>query len=125
VRPEDVQKTAVITLFSLFEFLQMPFGLRNAGSSFQRMMDHVLAGLQFAYCYFDDLRIASPDLGAHRQHFRQVFQRLQQFGLVFNLEKCVFAVKAFEFLGHLVSAKGARPLTSYVEAVEKRPPPPP
>ncbi len=123
VKPEDVQKTAVITPFGLFEFLRMPFGLRNAGSSFQRMMDRVLAGLQFAYCYLDDLRIASPDMATHRQHLHQVFQRLQQFGLVINLEKCVFAVEAFEFLGHLVSAKGTRPLTSYVEAVEKRPPP--
>jgi hypothetical protein len=123
VRPEDMQKTAVITPFGLFKFLQMPFGLRNAGSSFQRMMDRVLAGLQFAYCYLDDLWIASPDMATHRQHLHQVFQRLQQFGLVINLEKCVFAVEAFEFLGHLVSAKGARPLTSYVEAVEKRPPP--
>ncbi len=50
VRPEDRQKTAVITPFGLFEFLRMPFGLRNAGSSFQRMMDRVLVGLPFAYC---------------------------------------------------------------------------
>jgi hypothetical protein len=55
----------VITPFGLFEFMQMPFGLRNAGSSFQRMMDCVLAGLQFAYCYLDDLRIASQDIGTH------------------------------------------------------------
>ncbi len=123
VRPEDVQKTAVITPFGLFEFLQMPFGLRNAGSSFQRMMDRVLAGIPFSYCYLDDLRIASPDLETHQYHLRQVFQRLQQFGLVINLEKCVFAVESFEFLGHLVSAEGAKPLSSYVEAVDKRPPP--
>ncbi len=110
----------MITPFGLFEFLRMPFGLQNAGSSFQRMMDRVLASLQFAYCSLDDLWIASPDIGTHRQHLCQVFQRLQQFGLVINLEKCIFAVEAFEFLGHLVSAKGARPLTSYVEAVEKR-----
>jgi cleavage and polyadenylation specificity factor subunit 1 len=123
VRPEDRPKTAVITPFGLFEFLRMPFGLRNAGSSFQRMMDRVLAGLPFAYCYLDDLRVASPSLEVHRQHLRAVFERLRLFGLVINLEKCVFAVDSFEFLGHVVSAQGARPISSYVEAVERRPPP--
>jgi hypothetical protein len=115
----------VITPFGLFEFLRMPFGLRNAGSSFQRMMDRVLSGLPFAYCYLDDLQIASPDLESHRHHFRCVLERLRSFGLVVNLEKCVFAVDSFEFLGHVVSAQGAKPIASYVEAVEKRPPPPP
>jgi hypothetical protein len=123
VRPEDRAKTAVIMPFGLFEFLRMPFGLRNAGSSFQRMMDRVLAGLPFAYCYLDDLRIASPDLEAHQRHLRLVLERLQQFGLVINLEKCVFAVDSFEFLGHVVSSQGAKPVTSYMEAVERRPPP--
>jgi hypothetical protein len=123
VRPEDRPKTAVITPFGLFEFLRMPFGLRNAGSSFQRMMDRVLAGLPFTYCYLDDLRIASPDLEAHQKHLRLVLERLRQFGLVINLDKCVFAVDSFEFLGHVVSSQGARPIKSYVEAVEQRPPP--
>jgi hypothetical protein len=50
VRPEDRPKTAVIMPFGLFEFLCMPFGLCNAGSSFQHMMDRVLAILTFAYC---------------------------------------------------------------------------
>jgi hypothetical protein len=100
------------------------FGLRNAGSSFQRMMDRVLAGLPFAYCYLDDLRIASPDLESHQFHLRCVLERLGQFGLVINLEKCVFAVAYFKFLGHVVSAQGARLVTSYMEAVERRPPPP-
>jgi cleavage and polyadenylation specificity factor subunit 1 len=54
---------------------------------------------------------------------RLVFERLRQYGLVINQEKCVFAVSSFEFLGHLVSAQGARPLHSYVEAVERRPRP--
>ncbi len=62
VRPEDRQKTAVITSFGPIEFLQMSFGLCNVGSGFQRMIDRVQAGLLFAYCYLDDLRIASFDL---------------------------------------------------------------
>ncbi len=73
VRMEDRKKTAVITPFGLFQFKRMPFGLRNAGRSFQRMMDRVLAGLPFTYCYLDDLRVASPDLEAHKKHLRLVF----------------------------------------------------
>jgi hypothetical protein len=123
VRPEDRKKMAIITPFGLFQFRRMPFGLRNAGSSFQLMMDRVLAGLPFTYCYLDDLRVASIDLETHMQHLHLVFARLRQFGLVINREKCTFAVDTFEFLGHQVSAQGAKPLRSYVEAVEKRPPP--
>jgi hypothetical protein len=76
VRPEDRQKTAVITPLGLFELLRMPFGLRNAGSSFQRMMDWGLTGLPFAYCYPDDLRIVNPDCESHQQHLRLIFERL-------------------------------------------------
>ncbi len=72
----DVKKTAIITPFGLFEFVRMPFGLRNAGQSFQRMMDQVLAGLPFAFCYIDDILVASPDHAAHQQHLRQVLEHI-------------------------------------------------
>jgi hypothetical protein len=119
VRNDDIKKTAVITPFGLFEFLRLPFGLRNAGSSFQRTMDRVTLDMPFTYCYLDDLRVASPDLETHLQHLAAVFTRLRDFGLVINLEKCVFCVQSFEFLGHHVSSQGARPVVSYVEAVDK------
>ncbi len=47
MRAEDIPKTAVITPFGLWEFLRMPFGLKNAGQSFQRLMDRLMAGLDF------------------------------------------------------------------------------
>jgi hypothetical protein len=56
---EDIPKTTVAT-FGLYEFTRMPFGLRNAGSTFQRLMDRVLNGLPFAFCYLDDIIVASP-----------------------------------------------------------------
>ncbi|MFN9902387.1 MAG: reverse transcriptase family protein, partial [bacterium] len=88
VQEGDIHKTAVITPFGLWEFLRMPFGLRNAGQSFQRFMDEVLAGLDFAFCYLDDILIASSTEDEHLQHLQQVLQRLQQYGLVLNMEKC-------------------------------------
>ena len=56
---DDIQKTAIITPFGLFEFLFMPFGLHNAGQAFQRLMDRLFGHLPFVFVYFDDLIIAS------------------------------------------------------------------
>ena len=101
----------------------MAFGLQNAGFSFQRMMDRVIRVLAFVFCYLDDLRVASRSPEEHITHLRILFQRLQQFGLVINLEKCTFHVNEIEFLAHSVSACGALPLSSKVEAVQHFPEP--
>ena len=101
---------AVITPFGLFQFLRMAVVLRNGGSSFQRMMDRVISSLTFAFCYLDDLSVASRSPEEHMTHLRILFQQVQHFGLVINLEKCTFHVKEIEFLGHSVSARGALPL---------------
>ena len=123
VHSDNISKTAVITPFGLYEFLRMAFGLRNAGASFQRMMDRVICWLTFVYCYLDDLRVASRSPEEHVQHLRILSHQLQEFGLVINLEKCSFHVSEIEFLGHHVSARGALPLSSNVEAVPKFPEP--
>ena len=87
VHKDDIAKTAVITPFGLFEFLVMAFGLCNAGSSFQCMMDSVICSLTFVFCYLDDLRVASRSPEEHIIHLSILFQRLREFGLVINLEK--------------------------------------
>jgi hypothetical protein len=87
MHPADVQKTAIITPFGLFEFLRLPFGLRNAGNTFQRKMDRVTGDLDNAFTYLDDLMVFSKTLEDHESHLLQVLSRLRDHGLVINLEK--------------------------------------
>ena len=56
---EDVCKTAIITPFGLFEFLRMPFGLKNAAQAFQRLMDSTFGDISYAFVYLDDILVAS------------------------------------------------------------------
>nr|VZI12705.1 unnamed protein product [Spirometra erinaceieuropaei] len=123
VAPEDVPKTAVTTPFGLFEFIRMPFGLRNAAQTFQRFIDRVLRGLPFVYAYIDDLFVASRNAEEHKKHLALVFDRLDQFGVVINPSKCVLGVPSLDFLGHHIDAQGLRPLSSKVEAIRDFPPP--
>jgi hypothetical protein len=73
VTTTDVAKTAIITPFGLFEFVCMPFGLKNAGMTFQRLMDSLLGGLPFAFVYLNDILVANPSEALHRCHLCQVF----------------------------------------------------
>ena len=66
--PEDIPKTCVVTPFGAFEWLFMPFGLRNAGNTFQRMMDRLGIDLPFVFIYLDDILVASPDFETHLLH---------------------------------------------------------
>ena len=74
VHPSHIKKTAIITPF---EFVRMPFGLKNARMSFQRFIDKVLAGLPFVLVYLDDILVASPDRLSHAVHLRCVLERLR------------------------------------------------
>jgi hypothetical protein len=123
VAASDIAKTAIITPFGLFEFTCMPFGLRNAGMTFQRLMDSILGGFPFAFVYLDDILIASTDAAAHRRHLVTVFSALQQNGLVVNPDKCLLACKSADFLGHRLSASGIGPLPSRVQAIAEFPRP--
>nr|VZI16937.1 unnamed protein product [Spirometra erinaceieuropaei] len=123
IAAEDMPKTAVTTPFGLFEFLRMPFGLRNASQTFQRFIDRVLRGLPFVYAYIDDVLVASRDVEEHLQHLILLFDRFQQFGVTLHPSKCVLAATSLEFLGHLIDSNGIRPPPSKVAAIRDVPPP--
>ena len=123
VEEEDIHKTAVTTPFGLFEFVKMPFGLANAGKTFQRFMDEVMRGLDFAYWYMDDILVASVDKQEHLKHLRLVLERLAEYGLTINIAKCEFGQTELTFLGHRISKEGIIPLSEKVEAIKSYPVP--
>jgi len=119
----DIPKTAIITPFGLYEYTRMTFGMRNAGNTFQRLIDRVIAGLEAVFAYLDDLLIASPTWQQHLQDLDAVFDCLREAGLVVNGEKCVFGIAELDFLGHHLSAAGLAPLSHRVEALQRHPRP--
>jgi transposase InsO family protein len=119
----DIEKTAVITPFGLFEFLRTPFGLKNAAQAFQRLMDTVCRGLDFAFVYLDDILVASNGKEQHLEHLRQLFERFKDHGLILNQHKCRFGHTSLDFLGHLVTPKGIAPTAKKVEAIKLFPAP--
>ena len=123
VASEDIEKTAIITPFGLFEFLRMPFGLKNAAQSFQRFMDQVTQGLDFVFVYIDDVLIASSSVEEHTDHLTILFQRFEQYGVAINPKKCIFGVSSIQFLGHHITANGIRPMEEKVETIKNFPEP--
>lgn len=123
VEPSDIPKTAITTPFGLFEYVRMPFGLRNAAQTFQRFINEVTRGLHFVVAYLDDILVASSSPEEHADHLRLLFSRLQEHGLTINTAKCVFGVSSIEFLGHLVTPEGIQPLESKVQALRNFPRP--
>ena len=120
---DDICKTAVITPFGLFEWLVMPFGVRNAANTFQRMMDRLLDGFAFAFVYLDDILIASFTFEEHLADVRAVLERLSEFGLVINPQKSLFCQSTVEFLGHTVTHSAISPLSKHVDAISAFKPP--
>ena len=123
VAPSDVPKTAITTPFGLFEFVKMPFGLRNAAQTFQRFMDQVLRGVPAAYAYIDDVLIASPTHDQHLKDLQTVFERLSANGVVVNPNKCLLGVTSLDILGHHIDQHGITPLPDKVQAVREFPQP--
>ena len=97
--PEDIQKTAIITSFGMYEFLRMHFGLRNSGNTFQHLINQVLGDLPFCFVHVDVKLILSRDLSSDVDNLRKVFHLCRKHGLTIELPKCEFAVSKIEFLG--------------------------
>ena len=104
-----------------WEFLQCPFGLAQAPAYFQRLINEVLAPFDFAFGYLDDILIYSPDVEIHLKHLELIFQRLCEVDLKLKIEKCSFLKKHIQYLGHIISGDGIKPVPEKLSSIQQMP----
>ena len=104
MKEEDVHKTAFRTHDGHYEFLVMSFGLTNALSTFQSLMNDVFRPYlrRLVLVFFDDILIFSPTLELHLQHLKTVLGLLLNHQLYVKRSKCVFGSSKVECLGHII-----------------------
>ena len=122
---KDREKTAFSIPHGKFEFKVMTFGLKNAGATYQRMMDIILSGLppDRVLAYLDDIVIFSRSWDEHKQDVERVLDKLEAAGISLRPEKCVFGSHEVNYLGYYMNEDGIRPQKALVEAISdfKRP----
>lgn len=122
---EDQLKTTFVTPFGMYKFLRMPFGLRNAPATFQRMMDVFRLSLSHIklLIYLDDIIILSTTFEEHLKDLQAVFDRLKEYNLTANREKCHFCCSRIKYLGHYITPQGLALDPEKVLAINKMKPP--
>jgi len=119
----SIGKTAFNVENGHYEYLRMPFGLKNAPSTFQRVMDEVLKDVQNKICmvFMDDIIVFSSGLEEHIKNLKLIFQKLRDANLKIQVDKCEFLRHEVEFLGHIVTREGIKPNKKKIEAIQKYP----
>ncbi|GFU29831.1 transposon Tf2-6 polyprotein [Trichonephila clavipes] len=122
VNPADRDKTAFVCPFGTYRFKRMPFGLKNAPATFQRLMDIFRRGLP-VLAYLDDIIIMSPTFEQHPADWEAVFKRLMDFKLRANREKCQFSCSRVKYLGLWITPQGIEADHEKTSAILGIPPP--
>ena len=126
LQPTDVPKTAFKTHIGLWEYKVLCFGLSNAPSVFQSIMNKVFSKYpnvlnKIVLVYMDDILILSKTFEEHLSHLQQVFKILQQEKFSVKLKKCQFFKSELKFLGHIISSDGISPDPDKISAVQAWP----
>ena len=111
MKEKDKKYTAFSNSQGHFEYNQMPFGLKNAPATFQRMMDNAFRGIIGSKCfaYIDDIVISGETIQQHNQNMEDVLQRIKQLRLRLEPSKCNYLKPEIEYLGHIISEEGVKP----------------
>ena len=118
---KDISAFAVAN--GLFQYKVLPFGLKNAPPTFQRLMDKVISGLKNTKVYIDDVIVHSKNWADHSKYIRALFDRLTLYQLTVNLSKSDFGKATVIYLRHVVGQSKISPIEAKVQGIAKFAPP--
>ena len=122
---DDQEKTSFVTAQETYCYLVMPFGLKNAGATYQRLVNrmfqkHIDATMEV---YIDDMLVKSATADLHIAHLSEAFQILRNYNMKLNPSKCAFGVSTGKFLGFIVNHRGIEANPDKIKAVLDMPSP--
>lgn len=125
MHPDDQEKTTFMTNLGIFCYKVMPFGLKNAGATYQRLVNKMFVDLlgKTMEVYIDDMLIKSLIAHDHISHLSQYFDILKKYNMKLNPTKCSFGVTAGKFLGYLVTQRGIEANPAQIESIQRIPSP--
>ena len=123
--PKDMTKTTFTTEWGIYCYTVMPFGLKNTGATYQRMATALLHDMMHneVEVYVDDMIVKSKDRECHKTNQRKFFERIKEYRLRLNPQKCTFGVTIGKLLGFLVSDRGIEVDPSKIKAILDMSPP--
>uniref|UniRef100_A0A2N9GR51 Uncharacterized protein n=1 Tax=Fagus sylvatica TaxID=28930 RepID=A0A2N9GR51_FAGSY len=121
----DQEKTSFITSRGLFCYKVMPFGLKNAGATYQRLMNRMFHDQigRNVEVYVNDMLVKSKEEDVHLDDLRETFQTLRKYQMKLNPSKCAFGVYSGKFLGFMVSQRGIEANPDKIKAILEMQPP--
>ena len=119
MHPPDAEKTSFITPHGLFCYNVMPFGLKNAGTTYQRLVKKMFRPLlgSTMEVYIYDMLVKSKQRLDHAVHLQQAFDLLRKFGMKLNPSKCAFGVSVGQFLNFMVTQRGIEANPAQLKAI--------
>ena len=120
IHEDDRDKTTFTTPWGTFHYARIPFGLKNAGATFQRAIDLAFENEKdvFLVVYLDDLTVFSKSDEEHMHHLKIVFQKCRKYGLSLNPKKRLFVMEEGKLLGHIISKDGIRIYPTCVQEIQ-------
>ena len=121
----DQEKTSFVTSQGLFCYEVMPFGLKNAGATYQRLVNHMFHPQieRNVEVYVDDMLVKSLDEEEHLDDLQEIFDTLRRFNMKLNPSKCIFRVSSEKFLRFMVSHRGIEANPEKIKAILNMKPP--